>query len=148
MSPLRTKLCRLALSPLILTAALLLPILHVHSSHGHDEGGARHQHIIIHADLFPESARDYDPLDRASFAVSGHHFGHFSQGSFSALTGRIGKLPTGKGSQAPRFFAVALDGNLLRQAADDYAFLALEHSPPSLEVHHTPKAPRSPPVAV
>ena len=55
MSPLRTKLCRLALSPLILTAALLLPILHVHSSHGHDEGGARHQHIIIHADLFPDN---------------------------------------------------------------------------------------------
>ena len=145
MSALRSKSWRLTLLPIILLAALLLPTLHLHSAYGHDEDGHRHQHAIIHADLFSMPAQEHRHLDSEDVVLSDRHFADFSQSSLSALTAHGDESRTVKLTLAPRYLAVALEGTFLHLAP--FARVSKqEHPPPSLEVYRTPKAPRSPPV--
>lgn len=145
MSALRSKSWRLVLVPLMLTAALLLPILHLHSAHGHDEDGEPHQHTIIHADFLSRSAQEFGHLDHEDLAFSDHHFANFSQSNLAALTAHVDESQSVKLTEAPRFFAVALEESLLRRVPLAFVF-EQEHQPPPLDVHCTPSAPRSPPV--
>lgn len=145
MSALRSKSWRLALLPIMLLAALLLPTLHLHSAYGHDDDGHLHQHVILHTDFLSTSAQEYGDLDGEGVAVSGRHFADFSQSNLSALTAHGDQSRSVKLTLAPRFLAVALDDAFLRLTLFARVFKQ-ERPPPSLKVSRTPNAPRSPPV--
>lgn len=145
MSAFRSKSWHLALLPLILAVALVLPILHLHSAHGHDGNGERHQHTIIHADFLSGSAQEFGHLDREDLAVSEHHLVNFSQSNLAALTAHVDESQSVKLTEAPRFFAVALEESFLRRVPLAFVF-EQEYQPPPRDVYRTPSAPRSPPV--
>lgn len=145
MSASRSKSWRLALVPISLLAALLFPTLHLHLDYDHDGDAQMHQHTIIHADFLSASAQEHGHLDRENVAVGGRHFGDFSQSNLLTRTVHGDESRTVKLTLAPRFLAVDLEDSFLRLAP--FARVSKQaHSPPSLEVYRTPKAPRSPPV--
>lgn len=129
----------------MLLAALFLPTLHLHSAYGHDDDGPLHQRAIIHADFLSTSAQEYGHLDHEELAASDHHFANFSQSNLSALTAHVDESQSVKLTEAPRFFAVALEESCLRRVPLAFVF-EQEHQPPPLDVYRTPSAPRSPPV--
>lgn len=145
MYALRSKSWRLALLPIMLLAALLLPTLHLHSAYEHDGDGHVQQHAIIHADFLSTPAQEHGHWDREDVVVSRSHFADFSQSNFSALTARADESRTVKPTQAPRFLALDIEKTYPRLAQFARAFKQ-EHPPPPFEAYHTPSSPRSPPV--
>jgi hypothetical protein len=145
MSALRSKSWCITLLPTILLAALLLPVLHLHSGYEHDDDGHVHQHAIIHADFLSTAAQEHDHLGRESVALSSRHLADFSQTNFSTLTVPIVKSVNLKLAHVPRFLAIDVDENNLRLVPFARVFKQ-EHPPPPFEVYRSPIAPRSPPV--
>ena len=145
MYALRSKTWRLALLPIMLLAALLLPTLHLHAAYEHDGDGHVQQHAIIHAAFLSTPAQEHGHWDREDVVVSRSHFADFSQSNFSALTARADESRIVKLTLAPRYLALDLEDAFLRLVLFARVFKQ-EHPPPPLEVHRAPNAPRSPPV--
>lgn len=145
MSRLRSNSWRLGLLPALLLAALLLPTLHLHSIYQHDDDGHLHQYPIIHTDFLSATVQEHDPLNRESVELSDLHLADLSQTNFSSVTVASVRSLTLQLTHAPRFLAVNVAENDPRLVLFAGVFKQ-EHPPPSLEVHRSPIAPRSPPV--
>ena len=145
MSALRSKSWCITLLPTILLAALLLPVLHIHSVYEHDDDGHPHQHAIIHADFLSTAAQEHDHWDRENIALNGHHLADSSQTNLSTLTVPSVNSLTPKLTHVPRFLATDVEENNLRLVLFARVFKQ-EHPPPPFEVYRSPITPRSPPV--
>ena len=144
MSALRTNFWRLAFLPVLLTASLLLPTLHLHSVDEHDHRGQSHHHAVIHADFLSVSAHDHRHAQHEDFALGDNFRASFSQSGLSALFSRSSdSLLTGL-EKSPDFFLVDVALAHIRLVLFTH-ILKREHPPPLQQLFLTPNAPRSPP---
>jgi hypothetical protein len=147
MSALRSNYWRLALLPLLLTASLLLPTLHLHPVHDHDHDGHSHQHAVIHADFLSVAAQDHRHAQEKDVALGDGSPWAFPQTGLSALLVRsVDSLLTGL-EKSPDFFLVDL-AIAPTQLALFAHILKRDHPPPVQQVFLAPSAPRSPPPLV
>ena len=145
MSALRSNYWRLVLLPVLLTASLLLPALHMHQVHDHD--GHSHQHALIHADFLSVSTQVHR-LAREEAAVLGADSPWtFTQSGLIALFARNVDSQLTSLEKSPDFFLidVAITQTQLVQFVH---ILKRDHPPPVQRVFLAPNAPRSPPQLV
>ena len=144
MSALRSNHWRLAFLPLLLTASLLFPTLHLHPVHDHDHDGHSHQHAIIHADFLSVSAQDHRYLQQRAAALGDVSPWVFSQSGLSALLTRsIDSLLAGL-EKSPQFFLLDVVVAPTRLVIFAH-ILKQEHPPPVQQGFLASNAPRSPP---
>lgn len=144
MSALRSNYWRRALLPVLLTASLLLPALHLHPVYEHDHNGHSHQYAIIHADFLSVSAQDHRHAQQKDFALGDSSPWSASQSSLSVVFTRgVESLLTGP-EKGPDFLLVDVgvaNARLVRLAH----IIKRGHPPPLLQLFLAPNAPRSPP---
>jgi len=144
MSALRSKSWRLVLLPVLLSAALLLPTLHVHPSYEHDEEGHSRQHAVIHADFLSPSAYGQRQSHPEDIALNDIDPVDSSQSSLLALPAGGAEWLTVDLEKSPSFLTAVLSATqspLVHFAGGS----RYEHSPPLPQVFLAPNAPRSPP---
>jgi hypothetical protein len=144
MSGLRSNQWRVAVVPLLILAALLLPTLHLHPVHGHDHEKQSHQHTVIHADFFSVSVHDQHHSHTEDVALGDSIPATFSQSSLSALlTRNLDSLLTSL-EKSPEFLLVDIAVAHGRQVLFT-PVLKRDHPPPLRPVFVAPNSPRSPP---
>src|SRR5262245_29042193 len=144
MSALRSQSWRLVFLPLLLTASLLLPALHLHPVHEHDLDGHQHQNAIIHADFFSVAKQDHHRAQHENVAFEEGEDSTVSQIALSALLGRSPDCSLKNFTHSAGFFRA--DRNLVQTRP----FLRSQiqkrnHWPPVQAIFLAPIAPRSPP---
>ena len=140
MSALRSNYWRLVLLPVLLTASLLLPTLHMHQVHD----GHSHEHAIIHADFLSISAQVHRHARQDAAVLGADNPWAFTQSGLIALFARnVGSQLTSL-EKSPDFFLidVAITHTQLVQFVH---ILKRVHPPPVQQVLLAPSAPRSPP---
>jgi hypothetical protein len=144
MSVLRSNFWRLALQPVLLVAALLLPTLHLHPVYIHDHDEQSHQHAIVHADFLSALANDHSHSDHGEITFGDGSPSAFLQSSLTALLVRGLDVSPSVLEKTPVF--LAFDPALLRSWPAIFAQgLKREHAPPEQQAFITPNSPRSPP---
>ena len=144
MSALRSNLCRLMFLPLLLTASLLLPTLHIHPIHEHDERGHQHQQTIIHADFLSVAARDYQFAQHENAVLGESEHGNVSQIALSALFGRSADSLLRNVDQSAG--CIPVDPNLIQtRSVLRTGNRKRDHPPPVQDFFLAPNVPRSPP---
>jgi hypothetical protein len=144
MLALRSSFWRFVLLPIVLTAALLLPTLHLHPVYEHDHDEQSHQHAIVHADFLSALAHDHSHPEHEEIAFADSSPSVFSQSSLAALLVRSLDVPIPDLKKTPVF--LAFDLAILRSWPAIFARgLKREHAPPRQQTFGTPNSPRSPP---
>jgi hypothetical protein len=144
MSALRSNFWRLALLPVLLVVALLLPTLHLHPVYIHDHDEQSHQHAIVHADFLSALAHDHLHSDHGEIAFGDGSPSAFLQSSLTALLVRGLDISSPALEKNPVF--LAFDPALLRSWPAIFAQgLKREHAPPKQRPFVVPNSPRSPP---
>jgi len=135
----------IVLLPVLLTASLLLPTLHLHLVHDHD--GHSHQHAIIHADFLSVSAQDHRHARQEAAVLGADSPWAFTQSGLIALFARNVESQLTSLEKTPDFFLidVAITHPQLVQFVH---ILKRDHPPPMQQVFLAPNAPRSPPQLV
>ena len=147
MSTLRSNYWRLALLPILLTASLLLPTLHLHASHDHSHEGHSHQHAIIHADFLSVAVQDHRHLRHEAAGLGADSPWAFSQsGLLALLTRNVDSEMTGL-EESPDY--ILIDVAIIQtQLVRFVHILKRDHSLSVQQVFLAPNAPRSPPQLV
>jgi len=143
MFALRSNFWRLALLPVLLTASLLLPTLHLHPIYHHDHDGQSHQHAIVHSDFLAMSAHDHSDHEEIAFGDSSPSV--FSKSSLTALLVRNLHGSIRGPERTPAFLAFDL-ALFYSSPAIVSRVLKREHSPPKQQAFVVPNSPRSPPI--
>lgn len=144
MLALRSSFWRFVLLPIVLTAALLLPTLHLHPVYEHDHDEQSHQHALVHADFLSALAHDQSHPDHEEIAFADSSPSAFSQSSLAALLVRGLDVPPPDLKKTP--VLLAFDLALLHSWAAIFARgLKREHAPPRQQAFVVPNSPRSPP---
>jgi len=143
MSALRSNHWRLALLPILLTVALLLPTLHLHPGFDQDHDGHLHQRAIFHADFLSVSVQDHRDAQQKTVAVSDDNPWNVSQTGISALLARVDSLLPGL-EKSPEFHLVDLALGHAQLVLFTH-ILKRDHPPPVQQVLLASNGPRSPP---
>ena len=142
MLALRSNYWRLVLLPVLLTASLLLPTLHMHQVHDHDRHS--HEHAIIHADFLSVSAQVHRHARQDAAVLGADSPWAFTQSGLKALFARNVDYQLTSLEKSPDFFLV--DVAVGRTQLVLFAhMLKRDHPPPVRQVLLAPSAPRSPP---
>lgn len=142
---LRSNYWRLVLLPVLLTASLLLPTLHMHQVHDHDEHSD--QHVIVHADFLSVSIQDHRHARQEAAVLGANSPWTFTQSGLIALFARSVDPELTSLEKSPDFFLI--DGAKTQTQLVLFAhILKRDHSPPVQQVFLAPNAPRSPPQLV
>lgn len=144
MSALRSNHWRLALLPILLTVALLLPTLHLHPGFDQDHDGHLHQRAVFHADFLSVSVQDHHHAQQKTVAVGDGTLWNVSQSGLIAHFARNVDSHLASLEKSPDFFLidVAITQTQLVQFAHIFK---RDHPPPGQQVFLAPNAPRSPP---
>lgn len=138
----------IAVMPMLIWAAVLLPTLHLHPQHGHDHEGDGHRHGIVHADFWAGATADHDHATHGNghLALS-DGAASFAQFNLAALLGRNTAAARLKLKRAPQFTLLAPATEQARQLPTS-AIIKREHPPPGSQLFFPQTAPRSPPSLV
>lgn len=144
MSALRSNFWRFALLPVLLTASLLLPTLHLHPVYEHDHDGPSHQHAVVHADFLAALAHDHRHAQQKDVALGDSVPAGFSQISLAAFLARGVESQIMDLEKTLRF--LVFDLVVTRPRLVLFArILRRDHPPPVQQIFLAQNAPRSPP---